>query len=74
VSIAAELVQVRRDQRPDAVVLIDYPGFNWWIARAAKRNGIPVFYYGVPHLRASWWAFGESDSARKPRSYSGSRR
>jgi lipid-A-disaccharide synthase len=43
-----------RDQRPDAVVLIDYPGFNWWIARAAKRNGIPVFYYGVPQLWA--WA------------------
>src|SRR5262245_49386358 len=21
--------------RPDAVVLIDYPGFNWWIARRA---------------------------------------
>ncbi len=39
-----------RDNRPDAVVLIDYPGFNWWIARAAKKQGIPVFYYGVPQL------------------------
>lgn len=43
-----------RDERPDAVVLIDYPGFNWWIARAAKRYGIPVFYYGVPQMWA--WA------------------
>ncbi|MCH5376693.1 MAG: lipid-A-disaccharide synthase, partial [Planctomycetes bacterium] len=43
-----------RDQRPDAVVLIDYPGFNWWIARAAKRYDIPVFYYGVPQMWA--WA------------------
>lgn len=43
-----------RDHRPDAVVLIDYPGFNWWIARAAKKQGIPVFYYGVPQLWA--WA------------------
>jgi lipid-A-disaccharide synthase len=43
-----------RDQRPDAVVLIDYPGFNWWIARAAKRHGIPVFYYGAPQMWA--WA------------------
>jgi lipid-A-disaccharide synthase len=43
-----------RDQRPDAVVLIDYPGFNWWIARAAKKYGIPVFYYGVPQMWA--WA------------------
>ncbi|MCI0361597.1 MAG: lipid-A-disaccharide synthase [Planctomycetaceae bacterium] len=43
-----------RDQRPDAVVLIDYPGFNWHIARAAKDAGIPVFYYGLPQLWA--WA------------------
>lgn len=43
-----------RHHRPDAVVLIDYPGFNWWIARRAKRHGIPVFYYGVPQLWA--WA------------------
>src|SRR5690606_1037148 len=34
-----------RDERPDAVVMIDYPGFNWWIARKAKKHGIPVFYY-----------------------------
>ena len=42
------------EHRPDAVVLIDYPGFNWWIARKAKRHGIPVFYYGVPQM----WAWG----------------
>jgi len=42
------------ESRPDAVVLIDYPGFNWHIARAAKERGIPVFYYGVPQLWA--WA------------------
>jgi lipid-A-disaccharide synthase len=41
-------------QRPDAVVLIDYPGFNWWIARRAKRHGIPVFYYAPPQI----WAWG----------------
>jgi lipid-A-disaccharide synthase len=43
-----------RHHRPDAVVLIDFPGFNWWIARRAKAHGIPVFYYGVPQLWA--WA------------------
>jgi lipid-A-disaccharide synthase len=51
------LRQVRRswDQsRPDAVVLIDYPGFNWHVAREAKARGIPVFYYGLPQLWA--WA------------------
>lgn len=43
-----------RQERPDAVVLIDYPGFNWWIARRAKKHGIPVFYYGTPQIWA--WA------------------
>ena len=43
-----------RDERPDAVVMIDYPGFNWWIARRAKARGIPVIYYGTPQLWA--WA------------------
>ena len=32
-----------RHHKPDAVVLIDYPGFNWWIAWRAKLHGIPVF-------------------------------
>ena len=41
-------------ERPDAVVLIDYPGFNWWIARRAKARGIPVIYYGTPQIWA--WA------------------
>ena len=43
-----------RRQKPDAVVLIDFPGFNWWIAWRAKRHGIPVFYYAPPQIWA--WA------------------
>jgi len=39
---------------PDAVVLVDFPGFNWWIAKAAKKRGIPVYYYLPPQLWA--WA------------------
>jgi len=39
-----------RDHRPDAVILIDYPGFNWWIAHAAKKHGVPVFYYVPPQI------------------------
>jgi lipid-A-disaccharide synthase len=46
--------QVFRDERPDAVVLVDFPGFNWWIARKAKAAGIPVIYYLPPQLWA--WA------------------
>ena len=40
--------------RPDLVVLVDFPGFNWWIARKAKAAGIPVIYYLPPQLWA--WA------------------
>ena len=40
--------------KPDVVVLIDFPGFNWWIARKAKAAGIPVIYYMPPQL----WAWG----------------
>ncbi len=43
-----------RDQRPDAVVLIDYPGLHWHIAKRAKKHGIPVFYYVPPQIWA--WA------------------
>jgi len=48
--------QIFRESPPDAVVLVDFPGFNWWIARKAKRAGIPVFYYMPPQLWAwhSW--------------------
>lgn len=41
-------------EKPDAVILIDYPGFNWHVARKAKERGIPVVYYGLPQLWA--WA------------------
>lgn len=41
-------------KKPDVVVLVDFPGFNWWIARKAKRLGIPVVYYLPPQLWA--WA------------------
>jgi lipid-A-disaccharide synthase len=40
--------------RPDALVLIDFPGFHWWLARAAKKRGIPVLYFVAPQL----WGWG----------------
>jgi lipid-A-disaccharide synthase len=53
-----------RHHRPDAVVLIDYPGFNWWIARRAKAHGIPVFYFAPPQV----WAWA-THRIRKVRRY-----
>jgi lipid-A-disaccharide synthase len=52
-----------RDERPDAVVLIDYPGLHWWIARKAKERGVPVFYYVPPQIWA--WAGWRVKKVRK---------
>lgn len=37
-------------RRPDAVVIVDYPGFNLYVARLAHRRGIPVIYFVAPQL------------------------
>lgn len=38
--------------KPDALVLIDYPGFNLKIAKWAKKKGFKVFYYISPQVWA----------------------
>jgi lipid-A-disaccharide synthase len=42
--------------RPDALILIDYPGFNLRIAKWAKEQGFKVIYYISPQV----WAWKES--------------
>ena len=39
--------------KPDAVILIDYPGFNLPMAEWAKKNGFKVLYYISPKVWAS---------------------
>ena len=39
--------------KPDAVILIDYPGFNMQIAKFCHKNGIKTFYYIAPKTWAS---------------------
>lgn len=39
-------------EKPDLVILIDYPDFNLPLARWAHRKGIPVFYYISPQVWA----------------------
>lgn len=41
---------------PDALILIDYPGFNMRIAKWAKQKGIKVFYYISPQI----WAWKQN--------------
>ncbi len=42
--------------QPDAIVFVDYPGFNLRIAQWAKEKGIKVFYYISPQV----WAWKQS--------------
>ncbi len=42
------------NRKPDAVLLVDYPGFNLRFARWAHERGLPVIYYVSPQLWA--WA------------------
>lgn len=43
-----------RKEKPDAVVVIDCPGFHWHLAKRAKAIGLPVYYFVPPQL----WAWG----------------
>jgi lipid-A-disaccharide synthase len=46
------LIQAAKDERPDVLVLVDYPDFNFRLMAAVKRLGIPVVYYVSPQLWA----------------------
>lgn len=50
---------------PDAIIFIDYPGFNMRIAKWAKRLGIPTHYYISPQI----WAWKENRIAAIKRDF-----
>jgi lipid-A-disaccharide synthase len=45
-----------QDQKPDALILIDFPGFHWNLAKSAHELGIPVYYFVPPQIWA--WRSG----------------
>ena len=47
------IVAAARAERPDALVLIDFSGFNFRLAPSIKRLGVPVIYYISPQIWAS---------------------
>jgi lipid-A-disaccharide synthase len=57
------LVQAARAERPDALVVIDYPDFNFRLMAAVKRLGVPVIYYVSPQLWA--WRAGRIRTMKK---------
>jgi lipid-A-disaccharide synthase len=47
-----KLVQAAEQERPDVLVLIDYPDFNFRLMHAVRRLGVPIVYYVSPQLWA----------------------
>ncbi|MBI3402294.1 MAG: lipid-A-disaccharide synthase [Acidobacteria bacterium] len=56
------LVAAARAERPDALVVVDFPDFNLRLARDIKRLGIPVVYYVSPQIWA--WRAGRLATIR----------
>jgi lipid-A-disaccharide synthase len=53
--IMEDLLILIETRKPDAVILVDYPGFNLRLAKYVKEKNIPVIYYISPQI----WAWGQ---------------
>ena len=51
------------EERPDVLILIDYPGFNIKLAAYAKLNGIPVIFFNSPQIWA--WRKGRLKTIKR---------
>jgi len=58
-----DLIEEIAKQKPDAVLLVDYPGFNLRLARRCKELGLRVVYYISPQLWA--WRRGRVKQVAK---------
>lgn len=55
INVFKKLVDTVKTERPEAVILIDYPTFNMLFARQLKKLQIPVIWYVSPHV----WVWGK---------------
>ena len=46
------IARVLKTAPPDLVILVDFPDFNFWVARLAKYYRVPVLYYISPQVWA----------------------
>ena len=60
-ALLKDLTELMEQERPDVLVIIDYPDFNWRLAARAKKRGIPVFSYIPPSAWA--WRKGRAKTA-----------
>jgi lipid-A-disaccharide synthase len=63
VATRRRLVGAAKATRPDALVVIDFPDFNFRLARRIKPLGIPVVYYIGPQIWA--WRAGRLKTIRE---------
>jgi lipid-A-disaccharide synthase len=61
--VMAQLKASLKADRPDLIILIDYPDFNLSLAKAAKKYGVRVFYYISPQVWA--WRRGRIGKIKK---------
>jgi lipid-A-disaccharide synthase len=57
------LLRTAREERPDVLVVIDFPDFNFRLAASVRRLGIPIVYYIPPQLWA--WRSGRMRSLKR---------
>ncbi|MCE2543280.1 MAG: lipid-A-disaccharide synthase [Acidobacteria bacterium] len=62
-AVYRRLVRMARAERPDVFVPIDFPDFNFRLAGALHRLGVPVVYYVCPQLWA--WRRGRLRTMRR---------
>jgi lipid-A-disaccharide synthase len=61
--VMAQMKTLLKETSPDLIILIDYPDFNLPLAKAAKKNGVKVFYYISPQVWA--WRRGRIGKIKK---------
>ena len=66
VRAVARFARLLRDDRPDLVVLVDYPGLHLVFAELCKQHGVPVVHYVAPQ----YWAWGPWRMRRYAKAFS----
>jgi len=54
--VFVRMIELLKTEKPDALLLVDYPGFNLRLAKKAHALGFPVLYYVSPQV----WAWHKS--------------
>ncbi len=62
--LARKILKTRmKEDHPDLLILIDFPDFNFMLAKFAKKLGIPIYYYISPQVWA--WRSGRVKTMAK---------